>query len=105
MADLVPTKHFMASVLVAFVLLSALAYEGAPQRVVTGTIRESKTREWLTVATHTMEPKGFPIALRKTTIYEGNHSALKPGNRVTVWYRGVGERHFVADRVRVLSVP
>jgi hypothetical protein len=97
-----PTKHvFMASLVVAFVLLSALAYNGAPQRVVTGTIRQSEAGEWLSVAIHPTE-KGFPIALRETTAYEGNPSAIKPGARVTIWYRSVGERRFVADKVRVL---
>lgn len=49
------------------------------------------------------------LALRETTAYEGQGShhaldpaAIKPGVRVRVWYRGVGERHPVADKVRVL---
>ena len=96
------TRAFLASLVVAFVVLSALADRHAPQRIVTGTIRESEAGEWLSVATHTMDPKGFPIALRKKTGYEGSPAAIKPGARVTIWYRSVGERRFVADKVRVL---
>jgi len=100
------TKHaFMASLVVAFVLLSALAYKGAPQHSATGTIVEFEADQWIAVASERTNPKGFQIALRKTTIYERSQTALKPGIRVTVWYRGVGERRFVADRVRVLPVP
>ena len=98
------TRAFIASLVVAFVVLSVLAYRGAPQHVVTGTIRESEAGEWLAVATHTADPKGFQIALRETTGYEGSPAAIKPGARVTVWYRSVGERRFVADKVRVLPV-
>jgi hypothetical protein len=96
-----PTRAFMASLVVAFVVLSALADRHAPQRVVIGTIREYEAGEWLSVATHTTDSKGFPIALRETTDYEGSPAAIKPGAHVTIWYRGVGERRFVADRVRV----
>ena len=96
-----PTRAFMASLVVAFVVLSALADRRAPQRIVTGTIRESEAGEWLSVATHTTDPKGFQIALRETTGYDGSPAAIKPGARVTIWYRSVGERRFVADKVRV----
>jgi len=96
-------RAFMASLVVAFVLLSALAYHGASQRVITGTVRESEAGEWLSVAAHTME-KAFPITLRETTRYEGSPAAIAPGARVTIWYRSIGERRFVADKVRVLPV-
>jgi hypothetical protein len=46
---------------------------------------------------------GFEIALRETTAYEGSPSAITRGARVTVWYRSIGERRFVADKVRVLA--
>jgi len=98
------TKHaFMASLVVAFVLLSALVYHRAPQHSATGTVVEFEADQWIAVATEPTRPKGFQIALRKTTIYERNRSELKPGIRVTVWYRGVGERRFVAEKVRVLA--
>jgi len=99
------TKHaFMASLVVAFVLLSALVYHRAPQHSATGTVVEFEADQWIAVATDSTRPKGFQFALRKATSYEWNRSALKPGIRVTVWYRGVGERRFVADKVRLLPV-
>jgi hypothetical protein len=93
----------MVSLVVAFVVLSALADRRAPQRIVTGTIREFEAGEWLSVAPYATDPKGFPIALREMTAYEGSPAAIKPGARVTVWYRSVGERRFVADKVRVFA--
>jgi hypothetical protein len=97
------TRAFMASLVVAFIVLSVLADRSAPQRIVTGTIREFEAGEWLSVATYRTDPKGFPIALREMTAYEGSPAAIKPGARVTVWYRSVGERRFVADKVRVFA--
>jgi hypothetical protein len=97
------TRAFMASLVVAFILLSVLADRGAPQRTVTGTIREFEAGEWLSIAIYGTDPKGFPIALRETTAYEGSPIAIKTGARVTIWYRSIGERRFVADKVRVLA--
>ena len=96
-------RAFIASLIVAFIVLSALVDRGAPQRIVTGTIRESEAGKWLSVATSMTNPMGFQIALRETTAYEGRPAAIKAGARVTVWYRSVGERRFVADKVRVLA--
>ena len=39
----------------------------------------------------------------EATAYEGSPAAIQTGARVTVWYRSVGERRFVADKVRVLT--
>jgi hypothetical protein len=44
----------------------------------------------------------FRIALREMTTYEGNPAPIKPGVRVAVGYRSVGERLAIADYVRVL---
>ena len=97
-----PIRALLLSLVVAFVVLfSGLVHRRAPQHIPTGTIREFAADEWLSVARYTNDPKGFPVALRGTT-YEGNPATIKPGARVTVWYRGVGERRFVADKVRVL---
>jgi hypothetical protein len=48
--------------------------------------------------------------LREATTYESRDqnsvldpAVLKSGVRVTVWYRSVGERRAVADKVRMLS--
>jgi hypothetical protein len=95
-------KTVMASLVVAFILLSVLADRSAPQRIVTGTIREFEAGEWLSIAIYRTDPKGFPIALSETTAYEGSPTAIKTGARVAIWYRSVGERRFVADKVRVL---
>ena len=48
-------------------------------------------------------PRGFPLALRPNTVYEGDASNIKMGVRVTVWYRNVSERRLVVEKVRVLD--
>ena len=98
-----PTRRAcMASLAVAFVVVSVLADGGATPRVVTGTVTKFEAGEWMSVANQRTDSIGFPIALRATTVYEGNPAVIKPGARVTVRYRSVGERHPVADEVRVL---
>jgi hypothetical protein len=96
-------RAFMASLVVVFVVLSVLADSRATQRIVTGTIGEFEVGEWMSVANETTDPMGFQIALRETTAYEGSPAVIKPGVRVTVWYRSVAERRPVADKVRVLA--
>lgn len=104
-------RAFMASLVVAFVVLSVLIDSGAStQVVVTGTVAEFQAGEWISVVNEQADPRGFPIALRDTTVYEGREhdsaivpAAIKPGVRVTVWYRSVAERRLVADKVRVLA--
>ena len=92
-------RAFVLSVAVAFVMLSALADKPAMQHVATATVAEVH-EDWILVANqHTR----FPVALGEATAYEGDPVAIKPGVRVTVWYRSVAERRFVADRVSVLS--
>jgi len=89
-------RAFMAALVVAFVVLSALADSGPTERVVTGTVAEFQAGEWMLV---TNEAMSLPVALGETTAYEGRDqdsaldpAAIKPGVRVTVWYRSVGER-------------
>jgi hypothetical protein len=92
---------FLTTLVVAFVVLSALADRGAStQRVATGTVAEVHVGDWMLVANEHMR---LPVAFGATTAYEGNPAVIKPGARVTVWYRGVGERRLLADKVRVLS--
>ena len=94
-------RMFIALLAVAIVVLSVLADRGAStQQVATGIVADVRTGEGMLVARQGMR---LPVALRKTTTYEGNPAAIKPGARVSVWYRGVAERRPVADRVRVLS--
>ena len=92
---------FGASLVVAFVVLSVLADNGAStQRIATGTITEVHAGEWMLVANERMR---LPVALGEKTAYEGNPAAIKTGIRVTVWYRSVAERRPVADMVRILG--
>jgi hypothetical protein len=92
-------RAFMASLVVAFVVLSVLADSGASQRIVTGTVGEFEAGESMSVANDGMYVR---IALREATVYGGSPAAIKPGVRVTVWCRSVAERRPVADKVRVL---
>ena len=93
---------FTVSLVVAFVVVSALADRGGGvQRVVTGIVGEYVAGEWISVANETTDPMGFQIALRETTAYEGDPAVIKPGIRVTVWYRSAAERRSLADKVRV----
>jgi hypothetical protein len=92
---------FIALVVVAFVVLSVLVDSGkSTQRVATGIVAEVHHGEWMLVGNEGMR---LPIALVETTTYEGNPADIKPGIRVTVWYRGVAERRPVADKVRMLA--
>ena len=98
-----PTRRaLMASLFAAFMALSVLADRGAPQQVLTGTVSEIEAGEWLSVANETSDPMGTRIALRET-VYERERAAIKPGVRVTVWFRTIGERRPVADKVRILA--
>jgi hypothetical protein len=93
-------RSFIPALIVAFVVLSMLANSRATPRDVTVTVREFRARESMSVS-NTYDPISFQIALRETTTYEGSPADIKPGVRVTVPYRNVGER-LVADKVRVL---
>jgi invasion protein IalB len=96
-----PTRAaFIALLVVAFVVLSVLADRSAStQRVTTGTVAEMHG-DWMLV---TNTGSRVPVAFREKTVYEGDSAAIKPGVRVTVWYRGMGERRPVASKVRVLD--
>ena len=94
---------FMASLAIAFVMISALADRGSVQRVVTGTVAQYVAGQWISVANDTTDPMGFQIALRQTTAYEGDRARIRAGMRVTVWYRSAAERRPLADKVRVAA--
>jgi hypothetical protein len=104
------TRAYITSLVVAFVVLSALADRGgATQRIITGKVAEVQAGEWMVVASEMTDPGGIQIVLGATTVYEAReHDAvldslvMRPGVRATIWYRRTGERHPVADRVRVL---
>jgi hypothetical protein len=94
-------RTFIALLAVVFVVLSVSRQGTSTQRVATGTVAEVHHGEWMLVARQGMR---VPVTLRETTIYEGNPADIKPGVRVTVWYRGVAERRPVADKVRMLAL-
>jgi hypothetical protein len=95
-------RAFLATLFVAFVVLSLVADRGAArQRVITGTVIEWRVAESIAVANEQTDPGGVRIALRET-VYERDPRAIRPGIRVTVWYRSVGERRPVADKVSVI---
>jgi hypothetical protein len=94
---------FTSSLVVAFVIASAVADRTSARHVVTGTVVEYVPGEWLSVANETTDPMGFQIALRETTAFEGSPARLKPGTRVTVWYRNAAERRPLADKVREVA--
>src|SRR6476620_12084825 len=111
-------RAFVGSLILAVLMLSAVAdrigldalvilwgvVDGNTHGSSTGTVTEFHPGDWLSVATG---PYGtvtidLRLTLRKSTAYEGDVAAIKPGARVTVWCRNIGERYLVADRVRVL---
>jgi hypothetical protein len=95
--------RFVVALVVAFTALSVVADRtGKRQRTVTGTVTEWRGGESIAVANEQTDHQGFTIRLRNT-VYEGDEGLIKPGVRVTVWYRDVRERYPVADKVRVLN--
>jgi len=114
-------RQFMGSLILGFLMLSAVAdrigldglvtlwgvLDGNTQGSSTGTVTEFHAGDWLSVATGPYGTVTIDLrtTLRKATAYEGDAAALKPGARVTIWYRNIGERYLVADRVRVLTEP
>ena len=67
--------------------------------VFTGTITQWRNGESIRVANE-QNPIGFELRLRDSTVYDGT---LRTGARATVWFRQVGERRLVVERVRVLE--
>jgi len=94
---------FIASLVIAFVIASALADRGSVQTVVTGTVGEYVPGKWISVANETTDPMGVQLALRETTVFDTDPALVKSGMRVTVWYRSLAERWPLADTVRVRS--
>jgi hypothetical protein len=96
-------RALVASLVVAFVVASALGDRRRVQRVFTGTVGEYVAGERISVANETTDATGVQIALREMTAIDGDPALIKRGVRVTVWYRSVAERRPVADKVRVLA--
>ena len=94
---------FVMALVVAFVGLSlASDRSAARQRVITATVIRCRAGESIAIAHGQTDSRGFELRLRNT-VYQGDPDTIKPGVRVTIWYRSVGERRLVADRVRVLA--
>ena len=89
------------SLVVAFLVLSGLADRGAAQRIATGSIREIEPGRSIVLSRFDSDVAGLSITFRSTTVFEGSPDRLKPGVRVSVWYRLVSGRRPVADKVRV----
>jgi hypothetical protein len=104
-------RALIASLAVACAVVSMLIGDGgASQSIVSGTVIDFEPGEWISVSNDTTDPAGVQIALRDTTVFEARDRGtaaspedIQSGVRVTVWYRGVGERRPVADRIRVLA--
>jgi hypothetical protein len=103
-------RVFTASLALTFVLSMLTANGAASQRVLTGTVTQFRPGHTISVMNASTDPCGVQIALRNTAFYDdrGNDARLSlatidTGARVTVWYRSVGERRPIADKVRVLA--
>lgn len=98
--------RMVISLVIALVVVSALANRGAAvQQVAAGTVVEFKAGQLMAVVNESLD---VPLSLRESTVYErripaciANPAALRTGAQVIVWYRGVGERRPVADKVCV----
>jgi hypothetical protein len=101
--------RLITSLLLVIALLFILSDEGeSEQRALTGSVSEFHAGLSIRVTNEQTDPTGVQIALRHGTVYENGEDdaavtarAITPGVRVTVWYRTVGERRPIADRVRV----
>jgi hypothetical protein len=95
-------RAVLPSLVVAFVALSELVDSArAARHVITGTVTEWHGDKLIRVANEQTVPRGIEITLRDT-VCDGDPAEITPGVRVTVWYRSVGERRPIADKVRVL---
>src|SRR5262245_20211029 len=94
---------FVLALVAAFAVASIVADRGnrARSRTITGTVTEWRPGISISIGNEQTDPR-VEFTLRDT-VYEGSTEDLRVGARVTVWYRSVGERHSVVDRVRVIS--
>lgn len=93
-------RAFAGSLILAVLMLSAVADRiGLDGLVTLWGVLDGNTQGRST-GTVTIDLR---LTLRKSTAYEGDAAAIKPGAHVTVCHRNIGERYLVADRVRVLA--
>jgi hypothetical protein len=106
-------RAFILALGVAFVCLSLVADKGPMfvglslrpdrPRSVTGTVTRWRPGEAIAVANVDSGLHGFEMSLRRNTVYEGEPHTIRSGTRVIVWYRNLGERRLVVEKVRVLD--
>ena len=92
--------RFPIALVGAFVALSLVADRGAARQI-TGTVVGWEPGESITIASEQTDPQGVEIRLRSNTVYDG--VGVTPGAFVRIWYRSVGERRGVADKVLVIN--
>jgi hypothetical protein len=88
-------------IVVLVAVLAVTDRSASSDRMAMGTVAEVHPGDWMLVTNDGMR---LPVALHRTTAYDGDPAALITGARVTVWYRNVAERRMVANRVRILNV-
>jgi hypothetical protein len=93
-------KVFVMALVVAVMGLSAVA-ERSQGGVIAGAVIEWLPGESIRIVNQQTDSNGVHFSLRDDTVYEGDVNAIHSGDRVTVWYRIVGERLPVADKVWV----
>ena len=93
-------RRFQYALVVIALLALPLLWDQpkSEQQVFSGTVREWKVGESITVASDQTAPAGFTARLHKTR-YEGRADQIVTGASVTIWYRIVGESRPVVDKV------
>lgn len=99
------SRRFAVALLLLVLGLSLLVERSARrQRTFTGTVREWRAGESITIVTEQTGLPGFTARLRNTR-FEGQRDQIAAGTNVTIWYRMVGESRPVADKVRINPTP
>jgi hypothetical protein len=101
------TARVVAALVVGVILSVVVDSAVEKPHPVTGTLVEFHAGEFLAIVNDQFEP--HPMTLSERTTYESERShvvdpmTIEPGMHATVWYRNVGERRLVVDKVRVLD--
>jgi len=87
--------------LCVLVLLLVASSSRAPAHTIEGTVLAFAAGQSLIVVNEQTDPSGVEFFLRHTRIEP--RETLRPGARVKVWYRAVGEHRPIVDRIHVLG--
>jgi hypothetical protein len=87
--------------LCAFALVVMASSGSIPARTLEGRVLAFEPGRSLVVVNEQTDPTGLEFLLRGVRIEP--RDVLAPGARVTVWFRTVGERRPITDRVKVLA--